>query len=193
MIFKGEISKAPGNTNDPSQCCEIILFTNDEAIMTEIDKNDWINNIEVPDDETNDEFDQQSLNRPMTATKKFSEAEVQQLQQAFKTPTSMFDERPKTKAIRREPLQLHQDHFDLADNEPNFDLDDFKPVIKKKAPTRSGGMKGRVIELNITESWGDLFYVGLNGIEIYDVNQEKITISNIDANPRDMNSIPGHG
>ena len=37
-------------------------------------------------------------------------------------------------------------------------------------------MKGRNIEINITESWGDLFYVGLNGIEIYDINQEKINI-----------------
>jgi hypothetical protein len=40
--------------------------------MTAIDKNDWINSIEVPDDETTDEFDQQSENRPMTATKKFT-------------------------------------------------------------------------------------------------------------------------
>jgi hypothetical protein len=37
-------------------------------------------------------------------------------------------------------------------------------------------MKGRNIEINITESWGDLFYVGLNGIEIYDINQEKVNI-----------------
>jgi hypothetical protein len=37
-------------------------------------------------------------------------------------------------------------------------------------------MKGKNIEINITESWGDLFYVGLNGIEIYDINQEKINL-----------------
>jgi len=64
-----------------------------------------------------------------------------------------------------------------------------KPV--KKANT---GMKGRQIELNITESWGDLFYVGLNGIEIFDADGEliRVDIKNIDATPRDMNTIPGH-
>ncbi len=31
-------------------------------------------------------------------------------------------------------------------------------------------IKGRVIWLNILESWGDLFYVGLNGIEVLDGN-----------------------
>ena len=92
------------------------------------------------------------------------------MQQAFKPPTSMFDERPQTKAIRREPLQMHQDLFDPVDNQPNLDLDDFQPVIKKKQSIKTGGMKGRNIEINITESWGDLFYVGLNGIEIYDIN-----------------------
>lgn len=51
------------------------------------------------------------------------------------------------------------------------------------------------MEINITESWGDLFYVGLNGLEIYDNEgkQVEIDINKIDAEPRDMNSIPGHG
>ena len=60
---------------------------------------------------------------------------------------------------------------------------------------RTDIVKGRVIEMNILESWGDLFYVGLNGLEVLD---EKgfpihISMSMVDANPRDMNSIPGHG
>jgi protein JBTS26 len=56
------------------------------------------------------------------------------------------------------------------------------------------GVKGRVVEIIITESWGDLFYVGLNGIQIFDSNsnQLQIELKNIDAKPRDMNSIPGH-
>ncbi len=56
-------------------------------------------------------------------------------------------------------------------------------------------MKGRLIELIIRESWGDMFYVGLNGIEIRDVNDNiiPVDIKKMEANPRDMNSIPGHG
>jgi hypothetical protein len=53
--------------------------------------------------------------------------------------------------------------------------------------------------MNILESWGDLFYVGLNGIEVLDGNGKVIPISTdsrkikVTAVPRDMNSIPGHG
>jgi hypothetical protein len=56
-------------------------------------------------------------------------------------------------------------------------------------------VKGRLIELIIRESWGDMFYVGLNGIEIRDINDNiiPIDIKKMEANPRDMNSIPDHG
>jgi len=37
-------------------------------------------------------------------------------------------------------------------------------------------IKGRVIEMNILESWGDLFYVGLNGLEVLDENLMPIPI-----------------
>lgn len=43
MIFRGEIQKAPGNLNDPVNCCEIILFTDSDDIMSLIDDNDWLN------------------------------------------------------------------------------------------------------------------------------------------------------
>ena len=49
MIFKGEISKAPGNTQDPEACCEIILFTEDESILYAIDSNDWLNEVQLED------------------------------------------------------------------------------------------------------------------------------------------------
>ena len=40
-----------------------------------------------------------------------------------------------------------------------------------------------------------MFYVGLNGLEIRDINDNIIDldIKNLDAKPKDMNSIPGHG
>lgn len=135
----------------------------------------------------------------MTATKKFGEDEVKELQMALNKPTSMFDERPQTKAIRRKNPPPMRGGDDFNDDGPNYALEDYKPkVIQKKqvaSKRRSAGIKGRVIELNVTESWGDLFYVGLNGIEVYDVDSKKVEldIKNLDASPRDMNSIPGHG
>ena len=64
-------------------------------------------------------------------------------------------------------------------------------------------IKGRKIWINITESWGDLFYVGLNGLEILNVEGDPITLTvnpdpsissrtTVTAKPRDMNSIAGH-
>jgi protein JBTS26 len=48
-----------------------------------------------------------------------------------------------------------------------------------------------VLEINITDTWGDLFYVGLSGIEVLDTSGKviPITFSNVTANPRDMNAI----
>lgn len=74
-------------------------------------------------------------------------------------------------------------------------LEDFKPKVLKPDRARpTKGTKGRVLQLNITESWGDLFYVGLNGIEVLDGHMEPISLDlkHLNASPRDMNSIPGH-
>jgi len=56
-------------------------------------------------------------------------------------------------------------------------------------------LKGRVLEINITDTWGDLFYVGLTGLEVLDSDGKPIliNISNVSADPRDMNQIAGHG
>ena len=54
--------------------------------------------------------------------------------------------------------------------------------------------EGRIVKIEILSSWGDMFYAGMTGLEILDQNMKEIPIdpSQIFANPRDMNSIPGH-
>ena len=87
-IFRGQIKKAPGNTKDPEACCEIILFTEDESILEMIDMNDWLNDQDVMEDEFDHtqritEFQLQETvqeERPMTATKKFSTTEIEEIQ-----------------------------------------------------------------------------------------------------------------
>lgn len=84
VIFRGEISKAPGTMKDPEACCEIIMFTDSESIMQSIDLNDWVNEQVMVTNEL--ENTQRILmqervpglteERPMTATKKFSTAEI---------------------------------------------------------------------------------------------------------------------
>ena len=84
-VFKGEIQKAPGTLNDPESCCEIILFTENEAILQRIDFNDWINDKVIVSEMENTQRILQDVpsyldERPMTATKKFNTAEIQEMQ-----------------------------------------------------------------------------------------------------------------
>ena len=67
-------------------------------------------------------------------------------------------------------------------------------------------MKCKSIVITITKSWGDSFYVGLTGLEIYGIQRQSlkanlldgegnkipIQMKNLNAKPRDMNSIPGY-
>lgn len=72
--------------------------------------------------------------------------------------------------------------------------------LPSKKPAK--GIRARTILINITESWGDLFYVGLNGLEVLNASGQPVPIqvtpddmsrTSVTAKPRDMNAIPGHG
>jgi protein JBTS26 len=48
--------------------------------------------------------------------------------------------------------------------------------------------------MNIQETWGDFFYVGLTGFSVFDENGDLIHLSaeQVTGNPSDMNVIPGY-
>ena len=52
---------------------------------------------------------------------------------------------------------------------------------------------GFVVKICVLGSWGDPFYVGLNGLEIYDQFSRKLALSaeNVQAEPRDLNVCAG--
>ena len=67
---------------DPEACCEIILFTDSAVTLEEIDRNDWLNEHEIASsnfDETQRISHEDHEDRPMTATRKFSTTEMEEL------------------------------------------------------------------------------------------------------------------
>ena len=56
--------------------------------------------------------------------------------------------------------------------------------------------KGRQLEFNIVQTWGDINYVGLTGIEVFDEQGKQIFFNgkkDISANPADINLLMGYG
>lgn len=60
-IFSGEIRKAPGMAKDPEQCCEVILFTENETILDSISGADWLNELNIDTIMDNDFEDTQRI------------------------------------------------------------------------------------------------------------------------------------
>eukprot|EP00767_Chilomastix_cuspidata_P002346 gnl/Chilomastix_cuspidata/2473.p1 GENE.gnl/Chilomastix_cuspidata/2473~~gnl/Chilomastix_cuspidata/2473.p1 ORF type:complete len:1122 (-),score=107.29 gnl/Chilomastix_cuspidata/2473:982-4347(-) len=52
--------------------------------------------------------------------------------------------------------------------------------------------RAKRIQFSITSTWGDEYYVGLSGIELFDSNGHLIEVRpyNVDADPRDINVLP---
>ena len=57
--------------------------------------------------------------------------------------------------------------------------------------------KGRILTITIYSTWGDMYYVGLCGIEMFDGNGKAIKVKDaqkqIRAEPPDINILPGYG
>lgn len=62
-----------------------------------------------------------------------------------------------------------------------------------KQVSQSSSIFGRKFRILILNTWGDAYYVGLTGIEFQSINGPLLIQKTwIDANPRDMNVIPGY-
>lgn len=49
---------------------------------------------------------------------------------------------------------------------------------------------GRRLEIDITSTWGDRHYLGLNGVELFSISGELVQVAQITADPADINVLP---
>ncbi|XP_057178046.1 katanin-interacting protein isoform X2 [Triplophysa rosa] len=88
-------------------------------------------------------------------------------------PTPVATRRPSAPVLDSDPED------DPRDPDEDFEI----PVLPQ----------GRHLVINITSTWGDRHYVGLNGIEIFSSSGEPIAPVHITADPPDINILPAYG
>ncbi|ETV65305.1 hypothetical protein, variant [Aphanomyces astaci] len=174
-IFQGEIRQAPGILGAVDQCCEVILFTTDESLLSMIEQ--------VDDDPTVDVtsavvHDIQSIPRPSTAEERNNQRPNTAYAPVSASPPSM---QPKD----CDGVQQHPP--------PACDMVQQK---QKQQPTK--GFRGRTLQLVVLSTWGDRHYVGLTGISLWVLPQDgsskeptglSLTPHQLDATPRDLQSL----
>jgi hypothetical protein len=68
---------------------------------------------------------------------------------------------------------------------------DIKKILIPELPS------GKKLKINIFSTWGDAYYVGLSGIEMFDEKGNAILVTDVQnqvkADPRDINILPGYG
>ena len=97
-------------------------------------------------------------------------------------PEDLFnEERPLTQAVihKRSKLQAETGKMSAGGTRREEEAKTEKARFRKEVTTaeaKRGGIRGRRIKINILDSWGDIFYVGLAGIELYDERMQEIPL-----------------
>nr|XP_015215697.1 PREDICTED: uncharacterized protein KIAA0556 homolog isoform X2 [Lepisosteus oculatus] len=160
-IFRGEIAKASGTLSGAlDQFGDTILFTTDDEILEAMSRFD--ETFAGEGDSTEALVSEEELKRPRTAD-------------------GEGEERPFTQAGFREGSPQPEEQPSPSSSVPGA------------TPLQAPGMyTGKCLEINFAMTWGDSHYMGVTGLEVVgkDGQSLPLTMSMIDARPRDLNELP---
>ncbi|KAF0695250.1 Aste57867_13918 [Aphanomyces stellatus] len=175
VIFQGEIRQAPGFLAAVDQCCEVILFTTNEALLSMIEQVDADPTI---DHTVQVVHDIQTIPRPTTAEE-------------------LDHRRPKTTTAPQPPQP--QRPLPAAGPPTNEECRAPAPPTNQQADTTlrcdMQGVRARTIKFIFQSTWGDRHYVGLTGLSLWvlrpgqHVVSYPLLLNQLDASPRDLHTL----
>eukprot|EP00002_Diphylleia_rotans_P001000 TRINITY_DN10545_c0_g1_i1.p1 TRINITY_DN10545_c0_g1~~TRINITY_DN10545_c0_g1_i1.p1 ORF type:complete len:1785 (+),score=340.31 TRINITY_DN10545_c0_g1_i1:93-5447(+) len=170
IVFKGEIRQASGELHDADSCAEVILFTLDDSILSAIEMSDSRYHKNMLAQQVVGPQNVPEIVRPLTAGQT---QDLKQIQTRIK-PYLEAPGRPVTSVVTKAPPPLA-----------------FGPKINM--PSGASFPSGRVLRIEFLTTWGDLYYLGLTGIQIFDGEGNLINLNAamLSAQPKDLNELPG--
>lgn len=216
-IFDGEIAQAPGivSADRMEQCCEVILFTREDAILRVIEQNDEIVRQHARSREEEEEAtsilasmrDNMESQRPQTSDKsndrsKFSDDWRNQEDDSVEPARVSKDGRPMTAAVRP-PLVGSSSVRKSVDQWMSEEPQQTSPVLSKITERDNECdendedesmhlIRGRQLTIQLLSTWGDLHYIGLTQLDVLVGSRGTplpLDLSRIDATPRDLASV----
>lgn len=216
-IFDGEIAQAPGivSAERMEQCCEVILFTREDAILRVIEQNDEIVRQHAISREEEEEAssilasmrDNMESQRPRTSDKsndrgKYVEDWRNQEDESVELARVSKDGRPMTAAVRppqvgRSSVRKSVDQW--MSEEPQQTSPVLNKISERDDECDENGedesvqlIRGRQLTVQLLSTWGDLHYIGLTQLDVLVGAQGTplpLDLSRIDATPRDLASV----
>ncbi|KAF0971838.1 hypothetical protein FDP41_010061 [Naegleria fowleri] len=111
-------------------------------------------------------------------------------------PNVTNNERPKTASKDSEDSTTFNpiEHFSNLDPSERPLTSAIQTNSRVDKTSSNGLLRGQKIRITLETSWGDLFYIGLTGIEVLgkDGKLIKLSTEQLSAKPRDMNEVSGH-
>jgi len=199
LIFLGEVSRAPGLLSEAPAAAECILFTGDEAFLCAVE-----------------EHDRRYAQAQAAAEQQHDPREPAQGPEAaapLEVVTGDSDDplgaaagrvgsdgRPMTTATIHPRAGKPRPALVSVAEEPPEEEEGDAAAATAAGPSPRGahgqarGLKGRVLRITVLSTWGDMYYMGLAGLQVLGTKGEPIALqpSALDACPRDLNAIPGY-